>query len=218
MRLGELETALDVLDGLHRTHPSRKDVCYLLGVANRRLGRLDEAFEYLQRAEDLGWPQEDVTRQRYMARFQAGDIAGTKEYLERLIVKGADDAVAEELYEALAKGFLAEYRVGDAAVVLDHWIAWRPQAVQPRVWRSQLFEDNEDWNGAAEQYRKIVEIDPSSLSAHLGLADSLLILHKVGAAHRPGVRGNPAARSPGRARMPGAGTMRAAAGRAGRGH
>jgi len=174
MRKGELETALDALDGLHRADPKRNDVCYLLGVTNRRLGRFEEAFRYLQRAEDLGWPLEDLARQRYMARFQAGDIDGTREYLQRLIDQGAGDEVAEEVYEALAKGFLAEFRLIDAVVVLDHWIAWRPDVIQPRLWRAELFEEELDWKAAAEQYRKVVEIDPGLLEARLHLANTLL--------------------------------------------
>jgi tetratricopeptide (TPR) repeat protein len=116
---------------------------------------------------------DDVTRQRYMTRFQAGDIAGTSDYLQSLLVQGVNDEVAAEIYEALSKGFLAEFRIDDAAVVLDHWIAWRPDA-QALRWRAELHEQDEDWKGAAALYRKLITIAPGDVSAYLHLGDTLL--------------------------------------------
>jgi tetratricopeptide (TPR) repeat protein len=176
----EFDEAIEVLDALNRTHPGRSDVCYLLGVTYRRVGQFDQSFEYLQQAEELGWPLSDVTRQRYLARFQAGEIEATQGYLYTLLQGGADDVVATEIYETLAQGYLKEARIVDSIVVLDHWIEWQPQAVHPRFWRAQLQETfEEDWGAAAENYGKILEIDPSHIEARLGLANALFKSQKV---------------------------------------
>jgi tetratricopeptide (TPR) repeat protein len=176
-RFGE---ALELLNALDRDHPQRKDVCYMLGVAHRRLGQFDQSFEYLQQAEKLGWPLSDVTRQRYLARFQAGDIESTKGYLYTLLQEGVDDVVAEEIYETLAEGYLKQARIVDSIVVLNHWIEWQPHAVQARLWRAQMHETfEEDWIASAEHYRKILETIPSHSEARLRLANALFKSQKV---------------------------------------
>jgi tetratricopeptide (TPR) repeat protein len=168
-----------MLEQFDREHPEHREARYLLGVANRRLGRLDEAFTYFQQAEDLGWPLDEITCQRHMARFQGGDLDGTRDYLQALILGGTDDDTAAEVYEALAKGFLAEFRLSDAAVVLDHWIGWRPEEIQPRLWRAELHEQTDNWSAAAEHYRKVVAIDPRRAEAWLRLGEVLLSDQKV---------------------------------------
>ncbi|MDA1052296.1 MAG: tetratricopeptide repeat protein [Planctomycetota bacterium] len=174
LREGKLDVALESLQTLDHAEPGRAEVSYLIGVTSRRLGQFDDAFRYLERAEALGWPLQDVVRQRYMARFQGGDITGTQDYLQQLLIDGANDEVAEEIYETLSRGFLAEFRVNDAVVVLDHWLAWRPDAIPALRWRADLYEQDEDWQPAGELYRKIVELDPDELSARLHLGDALL--------------------------------------------
>ena len=136
IRDGDLEAAVSLLENLEDSGVQPGQVAYLLAVTNRRLGRLKPAFDYLQRSEELGWSLEDITRQRNMTRFQAGDIDGTRAYLQSLLTRGTVDAAAEEIYEALSKGFLSEYRIGDAVVVLDHWLDWRPNAYQALEWRA----------------------------------------------------------------------------------
>jgi len=184
LRDGDVELAWRGLQDLQKAQPRRADCCYALAVANRRLGRLDAAFQLLQQAEDLGWPIEEVTRQRYLARFQAGDIAGTKQYLNRLITSGVNDETAEEVYEALAKGYLAEYRPADAVAVLDKWIQWRPDLVQPRVWRAQVYRDVAQWPAAIPDYRQIVELAPESVDHHLDLAEALFLNGDIDEAHQ----------------------------------
>ncbi len=176
-RFGE---SIELLDALNREHPNRKDVCYLLGVVHRRLGQFEQSFQYLQQAEELGWPLSDVTRQRYLARFEAGEIEATKGYLYTLLQQGADDVVAEEIYETLANGYLKEARIVDSIVVLNHWIEWQPHAIQARLWRAQLHETfEEDWIAAAKLYREILATDENHKIARLWLANALFKSQKV---------------------------------------
>lgn len=186
LRDRQLGEAVETLNTLNRTHPERSDVCYLLGVAHRRLGQFDQSFEYLQQAEELGWRLSDVTRQRYLARFQAGEIESTQGYLYTLLQGGTDDVMAAEIYETLTQGYLKEARVVDSIVVLDHWIEWQPNAVYPRFLRAKLNEmfGGYDWAAGVENYRKILEIDSSHVEAHLGLARALFKSQKVEAAQK----------------------------------
>lgn len=179
LRDGDVEQAHALLAELEDMDVKPAEVAYLLGVTNRRLGRLKPAFEYLQRAESLGWPVDDITRQRYMTRFQNGDIDGTREYLQGILLRGTNDVVAEEIYESLAKGFLTEFRIGDATVVLDHWLSWKPNAYQPLLWRAQLYDQDGDWAESAKSYQKILDSRPDDLSARLHLADALIEDHHV---------------------------------------
>ena len=114
-----------------------------------------------------------------MTRFQAGDIKGTEAYLKGLIAGGANDEVAEELYESLVKGYLSEFRLHEALVCLNHWIEWRPREVQPRVWRAELWVQIKDWNKAAKEYEGILELEPAHRSARHGLAEAMLSQNRV---------------------------------------
>ncbi|MCA9121227.1 MAG: tetratricopeptide repeat protein [Planctomycetaceae bacterium] len=176
--------ALEILDALNEANPQQKEVCYLLGLAHRRLLQYDKSFEYLQQAEQLGWPLSDVTRQRYLARFQAGDIEATQGYLYSLLQGGVDDVVAEEIYETLAQGYLSEARFQDAGLVLTHWIEWQPNAVRAHLWLAQFQETfAEDWNAAAEHYAKILEVEPEHREARLRFANALFKGQKLEQAH-----------------------------------
>lgn len=167
------------IEYVQRLDPERSDVQFLTGVAYRRLGELDAAVKHLEKAEALGHSFEEIILQRYMARFQAGDIKGTENYLKQILIEGTDDDTAEQVYECIARGFLSEFRIHDARVCLDHWIEWKPDAMQPRIWRAELFAQDSNWSEAAKDYEQILNYHPGHRKARHGLADALLADNRV---------------------------------------
>ena len=72
LSVGDVEAAIPCLERARRLQPDRAAVQYLLAVAKRRNGQLDEFAQHLQRAEELGWDQADIERQAWLARASKG--------------------------------------------------------------------------------------------------------------------------------------------------
>lgn len=175
----EFEAARRSLHAAERVDSDHAEVLFQLGRVHRRAGPYDEALPYLDRAEQAGWSLDEVEQQRYLYRMQMGDFRAAEPYLNRILRTGCTDVLAEEIYEARAKGYLRAYRLGDALLCLNFWIEWRPDAVPPRLWRAQIWEQLERWQTAGEDYQAVLEIDPNHALARRMLAGSLLNLHNV---------------------------------------
>ncbi|MCR4412903.1 MAG: tetratricopeptide repeat protein, partial [Thermoguttaceae bacterium] len=179
LRAGDPATALDLLQTAQRIQPRRPEVQYLLAVASRRAGRLDRFESHLGQAEALGWTLEEIARQRALAAAQSGDVAAVQQPLTEAIEQGAPDDVAEEIYEAFAKGHLAAYRLREAWICLDAWLQWKPQAPQARLMRAYLYEQMNNWRAAADDYQAALEQLPDSGEARVKLARALLTQNLV---------------------------------------
>jgi tetratricopeptide (TPR) repeat protein len=175
----EPEVALDWLHGAEESRPDRADVQYLLAVSKRRSGHLGEVMQHLHRAEALGWRKKDLKRQRMMMLFQMGSLHQAEPYLLKLIDDGAPDETAEEVYDALVRGYLTEFRVREAAVCLEHWIQWRPRSILPRIWRTEIYGAVNDIEQLQAELGEILRIDPRRLPQRISLANSLLDVSRV---------------------------------------
>jgi tetratricopeptide (TPR) repeat protein len=171
---GDPVGALVPLQAAEQFQPRRAEVQYLLAVAQRRTGHLDRFPAHLQRAQTLGWPAPDLERQELLAVAQAGDVEAVRSRLQEWIDHGTTDDVAEEIYEALARGYLTTYRLQDAWKCLDSWLSWRPDAPQARLMRGYVHEQLDQVALAIEDYRAAVAALPHDPEANLKLADLLL--------------------------------------------
>jgi tetratricopeptide (TPR) repeat protein len=90
------------------------------------------------------------------------------------IDRGVPDDVAEEIYEAVAKGHMAAYRLRDAWMCLDVWLQWRPNAPHARMMRASIFEQTGDLDQAVADYRAVIEIWPEHRDAQIRLGQVLL--------------------------------------------
>ncbi len=176
---GDPSAARESLAAAERIQPNRAEVQYLAAVASRRADRLEPFESHLQRAEALGWSEEDVVRQRRLAAAQSGDVAAVQQPLTEAIERGAPDDVAEEIYEAFAKGHLAAYRLREAWICLDAWLQWKPQAPQARLMRAYLYEQMNNWRAAADDYQAALDQLPNSGEARVKLAWALFTQNLV---------------------------------------
>lgn len=176
---GDISEAHERLQSAERWQPDRSETLYLLARACRRAGQLDRAESYLQRAAKCGWPDAELLRERQLALVQSGRFDQARAFLDRVLRTGATDDVAEEVYEAQAKGLLLTYRLSEAVVCLKFWIEWRPAAVKPRMWLADVWERSDRWQLAANEYQSVLHIDGRRYDAHLKLADNLLHLNNV---------------------------------------
>lgn len=175
---GVADNAVLALRSAIKLRPEAAEAHFLLGVSNRRAGHLDQVRAPLDRAEQLGWSRRAVNRQRVLLAFQAGDRAAEAELRESL-ERPMTDEVAEETCEALALGYLSEYRLIDAQTCLDYWIAWQPGCVRARLLRAELPWVSGDRQKQLDEYHEVLKLDPENYTAHQTLAHLYLAQHKI---------------------------------------
>jgi len=179
---GDPAAALDPLQHAEEIQPNRAEVQYLLAVARRRTGQLDRFQAHLARARELGWSPKDLERQEWLAVAQSGGVATVQGRLMELIERGVADDLAEEIYEAVARGHLAACRLRDAWLCLDMWLRWRPDAPQARLMRAALHEEMGEIDPAVADYRTAIEGLPGHGGARLRLGELLVSQDRIGEA------------------------------------
>jgi Tfp pilus assembly protein PilF len=147
---------------------------YLWACSQRRAGEVDKAELHLSKAAAQGWDLSDIDRQRLLIRAQSGQIKQVEAQLAELLQAGVSDEAGEEIYEAMARGYLSTFEVADATQCLEFWTRWQSDNVLPRLWKGDLLRKLEDPNRAAEEYRAVLRIDPKHAEAQLKLAQILL--------------------------------------------
>jgi tetratricopeptide (TPR) repeat protein len=172
------DNAVGELTAAEKLKPGSAQVQYLLGVANRKAGHLDNCRPHLNKALELGWPAKEIRFQLLLLAFQAGDRRAESEIKQIILLPMADD-VAQDTYEALALGYLSEYRIGAADTVIEHWLRWRPKSVRARLLRAEILGASRLNQEQLAQFEDVLAIEPDNYAAHLGMAHELLNEHKV---------------------------------------
>lgn len=169
-----LETALPTLP------PSQQaEAEYLAAVICRRTGRMLEFDEHLNAALRLGWDKTEIERQRWLAQAQSGDLRPVESHLRRAIAEGVPDDVAEEIYEAIAKGHLAAFRLREAWYCLEHWLSWRADAPIARLLRGDIYGRRDNLHEAIADYQVVIRELPNHVDARVKLGNALIKLRKL---------------------------------------
>ena len=156
-----------------------EELAYYAAVAYRRGGKLEQFAALLHRAEEGGWPAEQIRLQRILGQTQHG--LGTKETdaeLDRICMQGADNFSALQIYEARAKGYMSLYHVEAAMQTLNFWIEWQPRAATPRLLRAQLYEQLQSVRSAELDCQAAVQAQPHNVEARIKYAQLLLLAQK----------------------------------------
>ncbi|HVX12530.1 MAG TPA: tetratricopeptide repeat protein [Pirellulales bacterium] len=175
---GDAERALVALRSPAAPLCKSAEQAFLTGVAMRRANQLHKSQDYFRRAEELGWPLKEIRPQEMMAAFQAGDPAAEGQ-LKGLLSRPIDDDTAEQVYEALAKGYFGKYWLNQALITLKLWIDWRPLDARPRHLRAMIYGLVGDIDEQINDFSAIVKAVPDDFAAHALLADALLKKHDV---------------------------------------
>jgi Tfp pilus assembly protein PilF len=153
--------------------PAHAEAHFLLARAARRADDLDRAETHLKIAEALQWSSEDIAWERLLAQAQIGDLRTTEgQLLERL----EESLVADELIlEALLKGYLAAYRLPQAAHLATRWLEQHPDRWQPWLYRGRAHYLNHALGSAAADYQRALEAQPHHRQGRLWYAGALLL-------------------------------------------
>ena len=157
---------------------------YLLGRVARRQRRFAEADRAFEKAAALGWSAEAIARQRLLARAQRGEVRAVEEEISGRLADGADDAFAEDCYEALAEGFIDAYRINDARECLDFWSRWQPGNPLPSFWMGVIEERYERPVMALEYFTKALAMNPRDHESRIRVARLELDMAKLDDAQR----------------------------------
>jgi tetratricopeptide (TPR) repeat protein len=168
---GEPETALQAINGARQVYWKKAEIRYLAAVSLRRVGRLNEAEQLLREATRLGWDPAQIELQRCLNVAQSGHVDEVEPRLREMIRYGVADDVADQIYESIATGFMASYRLKEAWDCLEYWTAWRPTSRKARMWRVEICLLVGDHSRAISELEKVLESDPENFESLLKLAE-----------------------------------------------
>jgi predicted Zn-dependent protease len=156
-----------------RTWPNDPDVLLLAARAARRARAYAEAEHGLEKYQQARGCDDAATfEQLLLAAERGGDdhVAGVcRHYIEQ----GHPQTIL--ILEALTRGYLRQYRLGEARGCLDRWLQSQPDCAQVFCMEGELHLDYEHARSAAlDSYRRALQLDPEHEEAHLGMAIALL--------------------------------------------
>lgn len=181
---GHPEAAVERLQRIAASFPNSAEAHYRLAVSQRRAGHLDRVDGPLATAAKLGWTHADIERQILLSSAQNGDVDSVDARLKSIMARGVSDEAAEEIYEALAIGFLKTYRLKEAWDCLNFWGEWQPKAIFPKFWRADICRRIMNPTAEEQEYREILSIDPNHVNARCRLADVLKDSNRIEEAAR----------------------------------
>ena len=126
----EYEQAIESLASAARWSPNNGEVQLRLAQTYRFANKPREFSAHLQEADRLGVSKDQINHQNELMIAQGGFFEMDRGKLLKVIDSGAaTDEEAAEIYDAMAKGYLSAYRMGDALRCLDFWIDWDPETI-----------------------------------------------------------------------------------------
>jgi tetratricopeptide (TPR) repeat protein len=165
--------ALAHLSACLRIWPGDTEAHLLAARAARRAGDFDAAFADLRECQRLEHTPSDATvLERALLRADAGDLESVDEYLIARAAK--DPALTPLVLEALAGGCIRSYRYLDASNYLLQWLEAQPDHVQALYLRGTLRQQVGSAEPAAEDFQKVVDLDPERDDARRRLGRCLL--------------------------------------------
>jgi tetratricopeptide (TPR) repeat protein len=165
--------ALEHLNACLRTWPDSKDVQLLAARAARRADRLDEAVRHLEVCDKHWADAKEVLLEWALQHAAAGDLASVEHYLQsRLQNSFWPDGPL--ICEALVVGYLRMYRFHTAALYLAQWLEHEPDNVQALFLRATVWRSRGKPPQAAEDYRRVLQLDPQRGEARWDLALCLM--------------------------------------------
>ena len=124
-----------------------------------------------------------VLRLAAWARLDAGDFDAALELLDEALAEAPDDAL---LLTARGATLRRAGRLSEALPVLDRAVAAVPGHADAWLERAYAFEAGGALEAAAENYHRVLKLDPASSAAHAGFASTARLLGYPAATRRFG--------------------------------
>lgn len=155
---------------------SRNARTHLLAArAERRDGDIESAARHLRECQStLGDNSPESVLEWAMLHAAGGDLKPVEEQLYTHARQRPEQAPL--ILEALAEGYIRTSRAVDALRCLEAWLSQEPENTQALYLRGNLFRQTDSLQKAADDYRRVVELDPDRHDARWSLAMALLAI------------------------------------------
>jgi tetratricopeptide (TPR) repeat protein len=156
-----------------RVWPDSVEVRLLSSRAARQLGDFDTAVRHLGEAQKLtDGNSSEVALEWALTQAAGGNTREVEEYLQRQADEKPESAAL--VWEALAQGYTRVYRILDAVFCLDHWLQLDPENVRALELRGNAYQTVRSGRKAADDYRRVLELDPARPPTRWRLVQCLL--------------------------------------------
>jgi Tfp pilus assembly protein PilF len=159
------------LDRYLDRHPDDTHALLLAVRAARRSGDYADAERFLTALEERTGPTDASRLEWVLLGVQQGDFADQEQRLRGEAGRDTPDAPA--ILEGLARGYSANYRWPEAQDTLERLLKRNPEHALALLVRGALHDQLRNPKEAEADFRRAVELTPTSLAAHLALAEHL---------------------------------------------
>jgi tetratricopeptide (TPR) repeat protein len=147
---------------------------FLLARTCRRQEDVTGWETHLRESRRLGWPRDAIRLEENLGQAQAGLLSAAEPPLLRLLESWHEEEAL--ILEALAKGYLRNYRFKDVLRAGALWQKDYPEDWRPHYYRGQAFEIlNGGHDLAVREYQAALTLGPQQPDVHLRLAGVLTI-------------------------------------------
>jgi predicted Zn-dependent protease len=171
LNAGDFAKAVPMLQMLLALRPDHPETLLALGQAERRRGHFDVAAGHFRAYLKAGGLAEAVALENALRAAQSGNLREEQRLQAYLAM---DHPQTNLILEALAKGHLLNFQLGEANALLERLQERQPDFLPARLWRGQTLLRMPNFRDAAAAFRGVVERDPNHEEARLALADCLL--------------------------------------------
>jgi tetratricopeptide (TPR) repeat protein len=152
--------------------PDNSEVRLLTARAARRAGAYEEAEQNLEKYRRIRGLDDAGSFEQLLLSAER-DVDQVAAVCRRHVEHDHPDKAL--ILEALARGYLRQYRLSEARFCLDLWLQDQPDNPQALSLKGQFHVDYEHApDRAVESYRRAVQLDPEHEEARLGLVIVLL--------------------------------------------
>lgn len=170
------DEARAALASCERVWGGRASVHLLAARAARQAGDIPAAATELRTAQRLaGGGATDATAFEWaLLQASAGNVREVEEFLQKRAEQ--NPTAAPLVWEAQAVGYLRAYRTVDAMACLNHWLKRQPDDVRALELRGETYVIGKGVTRGADDYRRVLELDPTRSATRWKLAECLLAL------------------------------------------
>jgi predicted Zn-dependent protease len=171
------EEARRALESCQRVWARRATVHLLACRAAWQDGDVEAAARALGRGQHLlGGATEETAFEWALLQASAGNVPEVEEFLQTI----ADHSPPARplVWEAMSVGYLRRFRTLNAMACLNQWLKESPDEVRALELRGQTFVAGKGVVRGTEDYRRVLELDPSRDATRRRLIDALLALGK----------------------------------------
>lgn len=137
----------------------------------RRMGRLDQMAQAMNRAYQLRYSPTRLQREQWLGQAQFGQLADVERHLATMLSDPQGDT--EEICEAYVTGYVQAGRVSHALQILQSWMNDWPTQARPYLLRARLWNRIAKFRHAVEDLQRAQQLDPTDLDVQFEFGTTL---------------------------------------------